>query len=72
MTAYFKFGDITIKVPEKMIVDDKQGHPLLKDTLTKSGNLSSYLGHKSIQIKEVANLNRVKIVTDQPADREYV
>jgi hypothetical protein len=72
MTAYFKFGDITIKVPEKMIVDDKQGNPLLKDTLTKSGNLSSYLGHKSIQIKNVANLERIKIVTDQPAYKEYV
>ena len=72
MTSYFKFGDITIKVPEKMIVDDKQGNPLLKDTLTKSGNLSTYLGHKSIQIKDVANLERVKIVTDQPAYKEYV
>lgn len=72
MTSYFKFGDITIKVPEKMIVDDKQGNPLLKDTLTKSGNLSTYLGHKSIQIKDVANLERVKIVTDQLANKEYV
>jgi hypothetical protein len=72
MTSYFKFGDITIKVPEKMIVDDKQGNPLLKDTLTKSGNLSTYLGHKSIQIKDVANLERIKIVTDQPAYKQYV